>query len=82
MKHDSFASAMKIVVPAIVEQYMKERSVSWEEALEQLYNSTLYSRLEDPECKLYNLSHMLLCDLLIEEVETGEITWPEEQYSG
>ena len=79
MNSDKFAGMMKMVVPTIVEQYMKERSVSWEVAIERLYRSTLYNKLEDPDTSLLNLSPLLLCDLLIEELETGKITWPEEQ---
>jgi len=79
MQTDIFTGTMKMIVPEIVERYIKKCTVSWEIALERLYNSTLYKRLEEPETALYKLSPLLLCDLLIEEYETGKITWPEEQ---
>ena len=74
-----FAGVLKMIVPRIVESYMKNRVVTWETAIDHLYNSTLYRALEDPETELWHLSPLLLCDILIEEIETGNITWPEEQ---
>jgi len=79
MSSDVTSVAMKMIVPAIIEQYTKECSVTWETALERLYNSTLYKTLEDSESALHNISPSLLSDLLIEEYETGSISWPEEQ---
>jgi len=79
MSSDATSVAMKMIVPAIIERYIKECLVSWETALERLYNSTLYKALEDTESALYNLNPSVLCDLLIEEYETGSISWPEEQ---
>jgi hypothetical protein len=79
MDTDKFAGIMKMTVPKIVEQYMKEAAVTWDEAIERLYNSELYEALEDKDTALWHLSPLLLCDLLIEELETGEIIWPEEQ---
>ena len=70
---------LQLIVPKIVERYMEVQSVSWDIALEHLYKSTLYKALEDPDTALWHLSPLLLCDLLIEEVSTGNITWPEEQ---
>jgi hypothetical protein len=74
-----FAGILKMIVPKIVERYMEERDVSCGVAIERLYNSKLYEALEDRETSLWRLSPLLLCDLLIEELETGKITWPEEQ---
>jgi len=79
MISDVFAGTLKMIVPTIVEQYMKERTVTWETAIDHLYNSTLYKTLEDPKTVLWHLNPLLLCNLLIEEIETGSITWPEEQ---
>jgi len=73
------SASIKTIVPDIVEQYMSKCSVTWEVALEQLYKSAMYKKLESSESELYDLSPLLLCDLLIEECKTGVITWPEEQ---
>ena len=79
MDANQFASMLKIIVPAIIERFMKERGVSCDIATERLYNSTLYEALEDQDTALWHLSPLLLCDMLMEELDTGKITMPEEQ---
>jgi hypothetical protein len=79
MDTDKFAGILKMIVPSIVARYMKERSASWDVAIERLYNSKLYKAVEDESTVLWHLSPLLLCDLLIEELETGTLTFPEEQ---
>jgi len=58
---------------------MKERELSLDEASEVLYHSQLYRSLEDEQTKMWRLGYPLLYDLLIEELSTGKITFPEEQ---
>jgi hypothetical protein len=58
---------------------MANRGVSLPEAADILYNSKLYSVLEDEKTKLWRLSYVLLYDLLEEELTSGTITYPEEQ---
>ncbi len=48
------------------------------DALTRLYQSELYSRLEQEETKLWHLSVPTLYSLWDEEQRTGEITYPEE----
>ncbi|GHV29550.1 hypothetical protein FACS1894167_09030 [Synergistales bacterium] len=79
MEANRFAGILKMIVPKIVEQYIREKGAAWEEAIGTLYESRLYATLEDEETALWHLSPLLLCDLLIEEIETGTITFPEEQ---
>jgi hypothetical protein len=79
MDENKFAGLLKVIVPKIMEQYIGAREVEWDTAIGDLYNSTLYKALEDPETGVWHFSPVLLSDLLIEEMETGHITWPEEQ---
>jgi hypothetical protein len=79
MEHNAFAGLLKMIVPAIMDIYMKEKSQPYDIAIERLYNSRLYEALENQDTWLWHLSPLLLCDLLIEELETGHINWPEEQ---
>jgi len=73
------STSMKMLVPAIIEQYMNKCSLSWEIALERLYKSFLYNRLENTEVELSDLSPSHLCDLLIEEYDAGSVQSPEVQ---
>ena len=58
---------------------MDNRNMSLSEALETLYNSRLYSDLENESTKVWRLGYPLLFDLLEEELATGTITYQEEQ---
>lgn len=73
------SSVIAMITPGIIELLMQNRGLGIEEASEMLYNSELYRALEDEETKIWRLSSVALYDLLIEELDTGEITYPEEQ---
>jgi len=79
MDVNQFTGIVKVLVTKIVEHYITIKGVTWKEAIETLYNSRLYATLEDKETALWHLSPLLLCDLLVEEIETGRILFPEEQ---
>ena len=68
-----------MITPGIISLLMDNRKLSLEEASRTLYNSLLYKTLEDEETKLWRLGYPLLYDLLEEELNTGTITFPEEQ---
>jgi hypothetical protein len=53
-------------------------NLSDEDALNLLYSSKLYEKLEHEETKVWHLSVPTLYDLLIEERESGKIIFPEE----
>jgi hypothetical protein len=67
------------ITPGIISLLMEKRGMSLAQASDTLYNSRLYSILEDEGTKLWRLSYTVLCDMLDEELETGGITFPEEQ---
>jgi len=75
----SIAPVIAMITPGILNLLIENRKVSLEEASDILYNSQLYSYLEDEKTKMWRLGFPLLYDLLIEELETGTITFPEEQ---
>jgi hypothetical protein len=75
----SISPVIALVTPGILTLLMEGRGISLEEAGEILYNSRLYRTLEDEKTKLWRLGYPLLCDMLEEELTTGDITFPEEQ---
>jgi hypothetical protein len=79
MDKTKFAGKIKMIVPLIIDRYRVLKILPYDIAINHLYNSRLYEALEDEETSLWHLSPLLLCELLIEEMETGKITWPEEQ---
>ncbi|MDR1733954.1 MAG: hypothetical protein LBR73_03630 [Oscillospiraceae bacterium] len=68
-----------MIVPGILQLLQDRQGLSLEDASEILYHSALYAALENEETKVWHLGYPILYDLLMEELETGKITWPEEQ---
>jgi hypothetical protein len=75
----SISPVIAMITPGIIKLLMENRDMNLEEASDTLYNSKLYEALEDEETKVWRLSYPLLYDLLTEELDTGKITFPEEQ---
>jgi len=77
--HDpQFKAILEMLIPLVIKEIKKSRNVSEQEAFELLYSSFLYSKLEIESTKLWHLSQLTLANLLNEELETGNITFPEE----
>ena len=72
-------ATLPFITPGIIKLLMDNRNVNEQQAASLLYNSELYKVLEDEQSKLWHLSFPILYDLLEEELNTGKITWPEEQ---
>ena len=70
---------LALITPGIIQSLVDTRNITPETAAIILYNSKLYSLLEDEKLKLWRLSYLLLYDMLEEELTTGDITFPEEQ---
>ena len=75
----SISPVIAMITPGIINLLMENRGLSLEGASDILYNSQLYKTLEDEKTKVWRLGYPLLYDLLVEELTTGHITWPEEQ---
>ena len=73
-----FKATLEMLIPLVIREIIKCRSISEQEAFELLYSSFLYSKLEIEDTKLWHLSQLTLANLLNEEIETGSIIFPEE----
>jgi hypothetical protein len=73
-----FKATLEMLIPLVIKEIMKSRNISEKEAFELLYSSFLYSKLEIESTKLWHLSQLTLANLLNEEIETGNIIFPEE----
>jgi hypothetical protein len=78
MSNTQFKATLEMLVPLVIKEMTKSRKLSEKEAFEILYSSELYSKLEVEETKLWHLSQVTLVNLLNEELETGNITFPNE----
>jgi len=73
-----FQVVLQIIVSRLAQTISKEMNISDKEALNRLYVSKLYEKLEQEETKVWHLSVPTLYNLFIEEQDTGKITFPEE----
>ena len=73
-----YKATLQLLVPLVTQEIINERNVSQKEAFTLLYSSKLYAKLEDEETKLWHFSPKLLASILNEEIDTGNITFPEE----
>ena len=78
MGETSIKAMLEFIIPRLIRMLMEKQSLTEKEALTQLYGSELYRQLEREETKLWHLSVPTLYELLVEEKETGHITYPEE----
>ena len=58
----------------LAELLMEEYGWDIQKALDELFGSELYSKLNDPKCKLYYQGSVYLFDYLKREIETGKIS--------
>ena len=75
----NISPVIAMITPGIVSLIMENRNIGIKDASDLLYNSQLYKALEDEKTKLWRLGYPMLYDMLDEELNTGKITFPEEQ---
>jgi hypothetical protein len=78
-RQEDLGSVLAFITPGILQLLINNRKITAEAASILLYNSKLYSLLEEENTKLWHLSYPILYDMLEEELTTGDITFPEEQ---
>jgi len=75
---EKLSALLAILNPSVVQLIMDNRKLSNIEAAKLFYNSALYAMLENEASKLWHLSPLTLYELFEEELETGNINYPEE----
>ena len=73
-----FQVVLQIIISRLVQMIAKELNISDKDALNRLYTSNLYEKLENEDSKVWHFSIPTLYSLFIEEQETGKISFPEE----
>jgi hypothetical protein len=69
---------LELIVPRLIKMIIENMGVSEKEALTMLYSSKLYEQLDNDKTMLWHLSVPTLYEMFREELETGQITYPEE----
>lgn len=78
MNNRQLSSILVLLIPQIIKEIISNEHLSESTATENLYNSFLYSMLEDEKTKLWHLSPKALYELYRQEQTTGKIDFPEE----
>lgn len=77
MEQKKFEAMLVLIVPEIVGLVVENHGIDEVTASKRFYESKVYSLLEEEDTKLWHLSPLTLFHMYSEEVETGNITFPE-----
>ena len=77
MEKNKFAAILPLLVGGLTNKIIVETGAGEDEAFEKLYNSELYSSLENEETKVWTYSVPKLFDLYQSEITLGELELPE-----
>jgi len=67
-----------LLCPEIIKKVARKLHCPEAVALEKFYSSRLYADLECEATKVWHYSSAKLADLLVEEIQTGRLSYPEE----
>lgn len=77
MENDQFAALIPVIVGGLINKIIEETHVSENEAFEKLYNTELYTALENEKTKVWTYSVPKLFELYINEINTGRLALPD-----
>lgn len=78
MEQKKFEAMLVLIVPKIIALIVQNQGIDEVTASRRFYESRVYSLLEEEDTKLWHLSPLTLFHMYDEEVNTGNITFPEE----
>jgi len=78
MSQSQLSALLVLIVPNIICEIVANENVSESVAMNELYQSKLYSALEEEKTELWHLSPKALYELYAQEKKNGRIDYPEE----
>ena len=75
---EQFKATLEMLIPLIVKEMVKARDFSDNAAFVALYSSQVYCKMENEKTKLWHLSPLCLSNLVLEEIDTGHVSYPME----
>jgi hypothetical protein len=78
MEKTEYKATLQMLVPMIIHVIMEKKDISVISAINLLYVSRLYEKLEIESTKLWHLSPLALYELLENELQTGKLIFPTE----
>ena len=73
-----FKAILVLLVPLLVKEIISHENVDEVNAIDSLYQSQLYAKLNEEETKLWHFSPKALYQLYEQEKKNGHIDWPVE----
>ena len=77
MEQAKFEAMLILIVPQVISFIVEKHGMNEVTASKKFYESKVYSLLEEEDTKLWHLSPLMLFHMYDEEVNTGNITFPE-----
>ena len=77
MGQEQFVAIMPYISADLVGMIAKKKNISENDAITKLYNSKLYSALEDESTKVWHYSTDMLYSLFEQEEQTGKFEFPD-----
>ena len=78
MEQKKFEAMLVLIIPKIISLIVENYEIDEVTASRKFYESKVYSLLEEEDTKLWHLSPLTLFHMYDEEINTGNITFPEE----
>ena len=78
MNENQFSAMLALIVPAIIEQIIKNSNVDENKIIHLFYKSKLYKELSDEKSKLWHYGAVTLYTMYQDELLTGSYSYPEE----
>ena len=77
MEKNKFAAILPVIIGGLINKIIEEMHISEDEAFDKLYNSELYTVLENEETKIWTYSIPKLFYIFQNEIDTGKLELPE-----
>lgn len=77
MIENEFDTFVELKVQCLVSLLIEHENLVFEDALQFLYESKLYNALLDESTKIWHLSNEKLFEMLLNEKQTNELTYPD-----
>ncbi len=77
MEQKKFEAMLVLIVPKVIDLIAENCEMDEVTAIRAFYESKVYSLLEQEDTKMWHLSPLTLFNMFEEELNTGNITFPE-----
>jgi len=77
MDKEKFGALLPLIITSLLQKIIEREAISQNEAILKLYNSVIYSLLEDEQTKLWHYSAEKLFWLFYDEMHNGRIELSE-----